>query len=329
MERTDTMTDTAKPTEVRHPSTLLEAVTFFADLDRCNDYLYAIKYPTGKPACPKCGSDHVGRISSRPGILKCNVKKCQKQFSLKKDTLFEDSPLSLQIWFVALWALVNAKNGISSYELARATGITQKSAWFVLHRLRLALKAKHVGKLSGTVESDETFIGGKEKNKHASKRQHRGRGTVGKLIVQGLLERGGELRTQVRPNQKRQTLQSPMREQVEPGSKVFTDSLKSYEGLDDEYIHKMIDHAKAYVEGEVHTNSLENAWSLFKRCVHGTWVQLGDQHLFRYLDEQTWRFNRRKQDDEGRFKWAVAAVVGKRLTWKELIGPVADANESR
>ena len=313
------MNDTQATPEVHHPATLLEAVRFFSDLNRCNEYLYQLKYPSGKPTCPKCGGDRVGRIATRPGLLRCNTRKCGKQFSLKKGTIFEDSPLGLDIWFVALWALVNAKNGISSYELARATGISQKSAWFVLHRLRLSLQGRRDGKLSGIVESDESFIGGKEKNKHANKKLRRGRGTVGKLIVQGLLERGGEARTRVVPNQKRRTLQAEMREHVEPGSKVFTDALKSYEGLDDAYIHKAIDHAKCYAEGEVHTNSLENFWSLFKRCVHGTWVQLSEQHLFRYLDEQTWRFNKRKFDDAGRFKWAIASVLGKRLTWNDLL----------
>lgn len=241
------MTDTAKTPEVRHPTSLLEAVRFFSDLNRCNDYLYQLKYPNGKPTCPKCGGDRVGRIATRPGLLRCNHRNCAKQFSLKKDTIFEDSQLGLDVWFVALWALVNAKNGISSYEIARATGISQKSAWFVLHRLRLVLQGKHTGKLSGIIEADESFIGGKEKNKHNDKKLRRGRGTVGKFIVQGLLQRGGEARTKVVKNQKRPTLQAPMLFNVESGSKVFTDALKSYEGLDGEYIHKMIDHLAVFL----------------------------------------------------------------------------------
>lgn len=187
-----------------HPKTLIEAVRYFSDVDVCNDYMARVKWPDGKIICPKCGCDKVGKIKTRK-MLRCNTKGCRKQFSYKVGTIFEDSPLGLDKWFVAVWCITNAKNGISSYELHRALGVTQKTAWFMLHRVRVAMQEGSFVKLEGTVESDETFVGGKAKNMHADKRAQRikWRGPIGKAIVHGVLERGGKMIAGVVKDQKR------------------------------------------------------------------------------------------------------------------------------
>lgn len=299
------------------PTTLIEAVRHYTNLTVCNEYLATIKWPDGVITCPACGGTHVGRIATR-NMLRCNAKGCRKQFSYKVGTIFEDSPLGLDKWFVAVWCITNAKNGISSCELARALGVTQKTAWFMLHRIRLAMKERSFRKIEGVVEGDETFIGGRAKFMHPGKRKAIGRGTVGKAIVQGLLERGGEVRCAVVPNQKRGTLQKVIREHVQPGSTVYTDSLKSYEGLDEKYVHEMIDHAKEYVRGHVHTNGMENFWCLLKRGLKGTYVAVSPAHLIRYVDEQALRFNKRKGSDASRFSSVMRGVKGRRLMYKDL-----------
>lgn len=303
------------------PDTLIDAVRYFTDAARCFDYMKSLKWPDGNVQCPKCGGNNVGTIASRC-MFQCKAKECRKQFSVKVGTIFEDSPLGLDKWFVAGWCIANAKNGISSCELARALGVTQKTAWFMLHRLRLAMKSETFSKITGEVEGDETFVGGKFKNMHKSKRANKpmGRGTVGKAVVQGIIERGGEVRCKVVPNQKRKTLQSIIQENVEPGTTVYTDALKSYDGLDAEYAHAVIDHAIAYVNGRVHTNCMENFWSLLKRTLGGTYVAVSPAHLDRYLDEQTLRFNSRKGDDSARFVQVMKKTPGRRLTYKKLIG---------
>lgn len=314
-----------KTAETALPETLLEVTRYFADPERCVKFMASIRWPDGV-TCHHCGSkreDHYYLKTRR--IWKC--KDCRKQFSVKMGTVMEESPLGLDIWFVAMWLLANAKNGINSYELARALGIHQQSAWFVLHRLRLALSAgSFEKKVVGTCEADETYIGGRISNMHKDKKEKmpKGRGTVGKAIVMGILERGSEgklssVRAKVIENIQRETLHGEVREHVEPGSSIFTDSLASYQGLDGDYDHKFVDHAVAYVEGLVHTNGLENFWSLLKRTVHGTYTRIDPEHLFRYLDEQAYRFNNRKDDDQGRFVKGVGSMSGKRLTYRELI----------
>ncbi len=237
----------------------------------------------------------------------------------------EDSPIGLDKWLTAIWMISNAKNGISSYEIHRAIGITQKSAWFLLHRIRLAFQSGSFDKLSGQVEVDETYIGGKARFMHKGKRIAKGRGMVGKSIVVGLLERGGNVRTKVIPNTRTRTLQTEVRENVKPGSHIFTDTLASYDSLNPEYVHQAVDHAKEYVRGNVHTNGMENFWSLFKRCVKGTYVSVEPFHLFRYLDEESFRFNNRLDNDQGRFISAVKSIGGKRLTYKQLTGNMNNA----
>jgi len=304
---------------VSHPKTLIEAVTYFADADVCNEYMKSIKWPDGEVCCPKCGCVNVGKIKSRR-MFQCRSKECRKQFSVKVGTIFEDSALPLQKWFVAVWCIANSKNGVSSCELARTIGVTQKSAWHMLHRVRLAMQTKSFRKIQGEVESDETFIGGRKSNMHAAKRraQPKGRGTVGKTVVQGIIERGGEVQAKVVPNQKRKTLQAIIRDNVEPGATVYTDALSSYVGLHDDYIHGIIDHAVKYVDGRVHTNTMENFWALLKRALMGTYVSVAPEHLDAYLDEQVERFNSRKLDDSERFVRVMGRVLGRRLTWVEL-----------
>ena len=303
-----------------HPKTLIEAVTYFADPDVCHEYMKGLKWPDGEITCPKCDGGNIGEIKSRR-MFQCKSKGCRKQFSVKVGTIFEDSPLPLQKWFVAVWMIANAKNGVSSCELHQAVGVTQKTAWHMLHRIRLAMQTKSFKKISGEVESDETFVGGRKSNMHKAKRdaKPKGRGTVGKAVVQGIIERGGEVHARVVPNQKRSTLHAIIRENVEPGSTVYTDALKSYEGLDDEYVHGIIDHAVKYVDGRVHTNTMENFWALLKRSLMGTYVAVDPKHLDAYLDEQVERFNARKLDDGGRFQRVIGRVLGRRLTWADLV----------
>jgi hypothetical protein len=221
---------------------------------------------------------------------------------------------------VAIWCIANAKNGISSYEVSRALGVTQKTAWFMMHRVRMAMKTGSFRKLAGTIESDETFIGGKAKNMHKSKREKRirGRGAVGKAIVQGLLERGGEVRAQTVASTDDHALASNVRRNVEYGANVYTDAAPAYAGLCLTHFHKWVDHVRNYVVGSVHTNGIENFWSLLKRTLGGTYVAVAPFHLSRYLDEQAFRYNERKESDQNRFYNVLCAVSGKRLTWRTL-----------
>jgi transposase-like protein len=246
---------------------------------------------------------------------------------LKVGTIFEDSAIPLEKWLPTVWLLANCKNGISSYEVARALGVTQKTAWFMLHRVRKAMQSDSFGKLGGEVEVDETFIGGKARNMHLDKREEKITGTGGKdkAAVLGFLRRGGEVRAGVIPNRKKATLQGMVRGQVAPGTALYSDSLASYEGLNADFSHQVVDHAVEYVRGRVHTNGLENFWSLLKRGIKGTYVSVEPFHLARYLDEETFRYNNRDEEigDAGRFSAALAKIVGKRLTYDELTGKAA------
>ncbi|MCP4246922.1 MAG: IS1595 family transposase [bacterium] len=301
------------------PKTLLQAARYFADPDRCHEYMVSIKWPDGQISCPKCGGDQIGEIRSRR-MFQCKTKECRKQFSTKVGTIFEDSPIGLDKWFVAVWCIANAKNGISSCELSRAIGVTQKTSWFMLHRIRMAMRTASFAKISGEVESDELFFGGRETNKHASKKRRRGPGPVGKAVVHGLLERGGRVDAKHVPNSKRATLHGRIRKNVEPGSAVFTDIFPAYGGggLDADFVHEMIDHSVSYVEGRVHTNGMENFWSLLRRSLAGTYVRASVAHLQAYLDEQVFRFNERKGTDASRFGQTMRQVLGKRLRCAEL-----------
>jgi len=304
------------------PKTLQEAMIFFADPKNCNEFLAGLRWTDGKVLCPTCGSDRVVYLAKQ-NRYKCYGKHPKSQFSLKVGTIFEDSPIGLDKWLCAMWLIVNCKNGISSCEMAKDLGITQKSAWFLNHRIRFALHQGTIEKASGHVEADETFIGGKARNMHIAERKRRITGTGGKdkTAVMGILERGGKVRTKVLDNRKKKTLHTEVKKHVEAGSALYTDALMSYGGLEAEYAHKVVDHAVAYVDGACHTNGMENFWALLKRGISGTYVSVEPFHLFRYLDEQVYRYNNRKEmTDFDRFKLAASQIIGKRLTWDEATG---------
>lgn len=312
------------------PISLQEAIRFFSDEDRAHAYLLERRWPDGEVRCPTCGSGAVHYLA-KYRRWKCASDHAQRQFSIKVGTIMEGSPLPLGKWLAAMWMAANCKNGVSSYEVHRALDITQKSAWFMLQRIRLAMQAagRGGGKFDGEVEVDETFIGGKARFMHADKRAEKikGRGPMGKVAVMGLLARHGKdghsvVRTHVVGDRRKGTLQKHVRDHVEPGSVVHSDELLSYRGLDDEYVHHVINHAECYARGTVHTNGMENFWSLLKRGIRGTYVSVEPFHLFRYLDEQAFRFNERKDEegDRGRFKTLLDHVAGKRLTYRALIG---------
>jgi transposase-like protein len=306
-------------------SNLREAIVYFDNFENCRHFLMLLRWPDGVVRCPQCGCEKVSWLENAR-VWKCSAKHGRRKFSLKTGTIFEDSPIGLDKWLPALWLLVNCKNGISSCELGRDLKVTQKSAWFMLHRLRYAMQGEDGGMLSGEVEVDETFIGGKARNMHKDKRAEKitGRGPEGKAIVAAVLERHGEVRAKVVETRRKPELQSMVRENVQPGSAVYSDALKSYEGLN-EFEHQVIDHAEAYVKGQVHTNGLENFWSLLKRGLNGTYVSVEPFHLFRYVDEQAFRYNNRKEmDDYDRFRLAASQIVGKRLMYRELTGKTGE-----
>jgi transposase-like protein len=309
------------------PQTLQDAIVYFADPNNCLSYLVRKRWPKGV-TCPTCGSSSVIFLANQRR-WKCREKHSRPQFSVKVGTVMEDSPIDLSKWLMAMWQIVNCKNGINSYEVHRAIGITQKSAWFLDHRIRFALGLGPANKLSGQIEADETYIGGKARNMHKRKRAQKITGTGGKdkTAVMGILERGGKVRTKVVGNTKKKTLQAEIRAHVLAGSALFTDALQSYEGLD-EFQHEVVDHAVEYVRGEVHTNGLENFWSLVKRGLNGTYISVEPFHLFRYLDEQAFRYNNRKMNDGDRFDIVVRQIVGKRLTWDQLTGKTQEGSSA-
>jgi transposase-like protein len=319
----------------KEPKTLQQAIAYFADPDRCFEFLKKRIFPDG-PVCPKCQSKEVRFISTRR-LWECKSNHPKRQFSIKVGTIFEESPIPLDKWLTAIWMIANCKNGVSSYEIHRAIGVTQKSAWFMLHRIRVALRTGNFGKIGGEgseVEVDETFVGGKLKNMHKGK-QARYRaisetgqlgGTMGKAVVMGMLDRNArQVRAQVVPDVSRLTLQNAVLNNVEHGTNVYTDQAPAYKRLDQKYVHEIVNHAETYVRGRVHTNGLENFWSLFKRNLAGTYVCVEPFHLERYVDEQVFRFNNRatKENpltDADRFDAVLRNLVGKRITYKELTG---------
>ena len=315
-----------KTDELEFPETLVDAVTYFADVDRALNFLRFVRWPDGVASCPRCGGEDAAFMAARR-LWRC--RGCQKQFSVKGGTVFEDSPLGLDKWLPAVWCIVNAKNGISSCELARALGVTQKTAWFMLHRIRLAIQDGTLCDFAGNVEVDETFIGGKARFMHAARRNKvmKGTGNAAHTPVMGLLERGkagkaSRVILKVVETTRKPELQAHIQQYVLKGAEVHTDQMRSYQGLEEDYVHNVINHAECYAKGHVHTNGLENFWSLLKRAIKGTYVSVEPFHLFRYLDEQAFRFNERKHadGDKGRFLAAIAGIVGKRLTYKRLIG---------
>jgi transposase-like protein len=312
----------------QEPKTLQQAIVYFSNPTNCRNYLVARRWPNGV-TCPRCGSQNV-LFLEKYNRWQCREGHDSPQFTLKTGTVMEDSPIGLDKWLTAMWQIVNSKNGISSCEVHRAIGITQKSAWFLDHRIRFALGMGPGAKLSGEVEVDESFIGGKARNMHKSKRERVITGTGGKdkTVVMGIMERGGNVRAMVVDNRRKKELQKRIREHVEAGSAIFSDELKSYEGLETDYQHAVINHAVEYANGNVHTNGMENFWSLLKRGLHGTYISVEPFHLFRYIDEQAYRFNNRDLTDAERFDIAVKGIVGKRLTWNQVIGKDSDSTRA-
>jgi transposase-like protein len=306
------------------PSTLQQAILYFGDPDRCFQYALNLRWPNGVVSCPRCGSEKHSFVKTRR-LWHC--KGCKKQFTLKVGTIFEDSPLGLDKWMCGFWMLCNCKNGVSSCEVARALGITQKTAWFMLHRVRKAMDIEPVHPMGWTprdpVEVDETFVGGKPHNMHRDKRLARG-DQDHKAIVMGMLSRTSrEVRAKVIPNVKRETLQGEILKNVGRSSHVYTDQWAGYDGLNkvNDYVHKTVNHMEEYVNGKVHTQGIENFWSLLKRGLRGTYVAVEPFHLDRYVDEQVFRYNNRKKfNDQGRFELAMRNVAGKRLTYTDLTG---------
>jgi transposase-like protein len=318
------------------PKTLQEAIKHFSDFENCRQFMVSVRWPNGVVRCPTCDSDKVTYLKNAR-LYKCYGNHPKPKFSLKVGTVFEDSPIALEKWLPAVWLVVNCKNGISSYEVARDLGVTQKSAWFMLHRIRLAMQQGSIAKIGGEgseVEVDETFIGGKLRNMHKEK-QIRYRkitesakfgGPTGKAIVVGLLDRTSrKVRASVVPDVSRLTLQNAVLQNVTHGTNVYTDQAPAYQRLNKTYLHEVVNHAETYVRGRVHTNGLENFWSLLKRGLSGTYVAVEPFHLFRYVDEQAFRYNNRAtkgnpMNDADRFQVALSQIVGKRLTYAELTG---------
>ncbi len=291
------------------------------------------RWPNGLVTCPTCGTDRV-TFSAKHNRWQCSVHHDRRQFTLKTGTILEESPIGLDKWLPAIWLICSNRNGISSWELHRALGVTQKTAWFMLQRIRLAMQDEaNGGKLAGDIEADESFIGGKARNMHreVKARKIKSRGGDGKAIVTAVLERGGKVRAKVVPNRRRKAIQDHVRENVEAGSNLYTDELQSYEGLGNsgDFVHQVINHAESYVNGQIHTNGCENFWSLLKRGLKGTYVSVEPFHLFRYVDEQVYRYNNRlPMSDADRFSHLVRKIVGKRLTYAQLTGKTDERPEA-
>jgi transposase-like protein len=325
-----------------HPKTLQAAIQYYSNEQVCIDAVAAMRWPDGKPTCPACGHQEHWYLKTQ---RRWKCKECWKQFSVKVGTVFEESPLGLDKWMVTLWMLVNCKNGVSSYEVHRAIGVTQKSAWFMLHRLRYALQQPETKSPKdqiggfGAVEVDETFVGGKVKNMHKGRKLklvqlrnevNRPDHYMGKTVVMGMLDRKlRKVRAAVVPNTKRETLQAHILREIFPGSKVYTDEHTGYMGLEKKFAHDVVNHLETYVNGKVHTNGIENFWSLLKRGISGTYVAVEPFHLFRYVDEQVFRYNHRgtkeaPMTDGDRFQLALSQIAGKRLTFAEVTGKVGE-----
>jgi transposase-like protein len=314
------------------PKTLQQATVYFSNPDNCISFLVARRWPDGTVKCPVCGSEKVSYVPTRR-VWQCKTRHPKAQFSIKVGTIFEDSAIALDKWLMAMWMVANCRNGISSHEIARTVGVTQKSAWHLLHRIRLAMREDHGALTMGTgrkspVEIDETFIGGKPQNKHLNKRRQVER----KTIVMGMLNRQTrQVRAKVIPNVKRETLQGEILKNVGFNAHVYTDGFSSYEGIDKvkNFTHRTVNHINEYVNGQVHTQGIENFWSLLKRGLTGTYVAVEPFHMDAYIDEQVFRFNNRiKVSDSMRFSKLVTQTVGKRLTYAELTGKESQEQSS-
>ena len=310
---------------LKEPKTLQEAIVYFADPDNALEYIVSRRWPRGV-TCPRCGSKEVYFIASRR-LWECKEGHPKSQFSVKVGTSMEDSAIGLDKWLCAIWMIANCKNGVSSYEIKRDLGVTQKSAWFMLHRLREGMVDDFPEPLAGEVEADETFIGGKAKNMHYERKIRKyikgemaHGGAVGKAIVMGVLDRNTrQVRASVLPELKKTNTDEHLRQHVAEGSTVYTDEANHYASLP-AFTHEFVDHTESYVKGRVHVNGVENFWSLLKRSLAGTYVSVEPYHLQAYVDEQAFRYNLRKDTDAQRFDTMLAGIVGKRLTYEQVTG---------
>jgi transposase-like protein len=302
------------------PHTLQQAILYFSDSDRCFKFAVELRWPNGVVSCPRCGSEKHSFVQTRK-LWHC--KGCKKQFTLKVGTILEDSPITLDKWMVAMWMLANCKNGVSSYEVHRALGITQKTAWFMLHRIRVAM-ADQTGLIGGgdaPVEIDETFVGGNVQKMHKRKRIEVNARGGNKTIVFGMLERGGRVKARVIADRKKQQIQPAMAEAIVPGANIITDEFSTYSFASNAYNREVVNHAIEYAHGHIHTNGIENFWSLLKRGLRGTYIAVEPFHLDAYVAEQVFRYNNRKDsDDSTRFMTVMSSVAGKRLTYDQLTG---------
>lgn len=324
---------------MKEPLTLQQAILCFADVDNCIEYLVERRWPDGVAVCPTCGRNDVTYVPKRR-VWQCKTRHPKAQFSIKVGTIFEDSPIGLDKWLLAMWMVANCKNGVSSWEMHRTLGVTQKTAWFMLHRIRLALGQEPEARMGGRgpVEVDECFVGGTPKFMHAKRRMSLGTGIGGrtaKVPVMGMLDREArQVRARVVPNVKRETLQNAILDGVERGSTIYTDNASTFDTLAaKDYVHDTVNHVVEYVRGQVHTQGIENFWSLLKRQLKGTYIAVEPFHLDRYVGEQVFRYNNRATkdnplNDADRFALAVSQIVGKRLTYAELTGKVPGAQAS-
>jgi transposase-like protein len=311
-------TEFMKNTAPKLPTSLIEAVRYFADDDRCFEFVESLRWANGVVTYPRYAATETSFISTRK-IWKC--KGCKRQFSLKVGTIFEDSGLGFDKWLPAIWLISNAKNGISSHELGRSLGVTQKTASFMNHRIRLAMASGTFQKLSGTVETGETYVGGLARNMHSIERRRKITGTGGhnKVVIHGAVARGGEVIAEVIDDIRTNTLQASVRRWVESGATLYTDQAMQYVGLNGEFNHQRVNHGtREYVRGDVHTNNIESFWNLYKRAWKGTYTHNAREHTVRYIDERTFAYNYRFDTDYERMVAVTSSVAGRRLTYTAL-----------
>lgn len=302
-----------------HFKNLKQMIEKFSDENVCRTYLENMRW-TGVPTCPKCNCKESYKLGDGK-TYKCKNKECYKKYTVTVGTVFENTNIPLSTWFAAVYLSASHKKGISSLQLSRDLGITQKTAWFMLHRIRKAFTTNAPFMLQDVVEADETFVGGKNKNRHANKKveQSQGRSYKDKTPVLGLLQRGGGVKTFVVPNTKAETLKPIIQEMVKEGSILISDEWDSYNSISDEYNHVVVNHSQGeYVRGAFDTNSIEGFWSLLRRGIYGIYHQVSRKHLHRYCEEFSYRYNSRKMLDADRFALSLIKIDG-RLKYADLI----------